>query len=364
MIKWIWFLPVAVLLTGPALAHEESTEQERISEAIESRVFSDQFMGTVLVSRGPTIVLNKGYGSANLEWQTPNSRDTRFRVASLTKQFTSAGILLLEEQGKLRIEDPISKYLPDVPAAWNSITIFHLLTHTSGIPDLTTFPDFSETAKQPTTPEKLVASFRSKPLDFKPGADFKYSNSGYIILGCILERGSGQSYADYIKNKIFTPLGMKSSGYDSNTEIVPMRAQGYAHRKSGVGVADYLDMTVPFSAGGLSSTAGDLLRWQQGLFHGRLLSTSSLAKMTTPVKKDYAFGVAVNTDTLGNKVVWHGGAIDGFNVFLVYVPAERFSVIVLGNIEDAPAKAIAADILAIANHRVRALSETEPARGP
>jgi CubicO group peptidase (beta-lactamase class C family) len=356
MINWTSLLAVVALLMGPAVVDGASTEQARISEAIERRISSAQFMGVVMVSRGTTVVLNKAYGSANLEWQMPNSPDTRFRLASVTKQFTAAGILLLEEQGKLHIEDPILRYLLDAPEAWRSITIFHLLTHTSGIPELTSFPDFSEMATRPTTPEKLVASFRTKPLDFSPGSDFKYSNSGFILLGYILEKASGQLYADFLKNNIFTRLGMRSTGYDSNAEIVPMRAQGYVHRTSGLAIADYLDMTVPFSAGGLSSTGGDLLRWQRGLLEGQLLSTSSLAKMTTPFKKNYAFGVAVDTDTNGDRVVFHGGVIDGFSAFLAYVPAERFSVVVLANVEGAPAREIAADILATAKHAVPFLS--------
>jgi CubicO group peptidase (beta-lactamase class C family) len=347
---------VVAALTGPVVAQERSSEQQKMSAAIERYVSKDQFTGAVLVSRGPTVVLSKGYGSANREWQTPNAPDTRFRIASLTKQFTAAGILLLEEQGKLRIDDPIRRYVPDAPAAWNSVTVFHLLTHTSGIPDLTSFPEFGELVTRQTTPEKLVTSFRNKSLDFSPGTDFKYSNSGYILLGYILEKASAQSYADFMKENIFIPLGMKNSGYDSNSEVIARRAQGYVQRPTGVAIADYLDMTVPFAAGGLYSTTEDLLRWEQGLFGGQLLSASSLTRMTKPFKKNYAFGVAVDTDSSGNRVVWHGGAIDGFGVFLAYVPAERLAVVVLANIEGAPAKGIAAELLAIASHRVPALS--------
>lgn len=356
MTKQIWLLPLLALVTGPVLAEATNSERQRMSEILERRASSAQFMGSVLVARGETILLNKGYGNANLEWQIPNTSDTRFRLASLTKQFTAAGILLLKERGKTRIEDPISKYLPDAPGAWSSITILHLLTHTSGIPDLTTFPDFGEMVTRPTTPEKLVTSLHKKPLDFPPGTDFRYSNSGYIVLGYVLEKISNQSYADFIRENIFIPLDMQNSGYDSNTQIVAMRAQGYVQRASGIAIADYLDMTVPFSAGGLYSTTSDLLRWERALFGGQLLAASSLISMTTPLKKNYAFGVAVDADTTGNKVVWHGGTIDGFSAFLAYVPADRLTVVVLANIEGAPAKAIAADILAIANHRVPAIS--------
>jgi len=356
MIKWMGWLPLLALVTGSILADAADNERQRMSEAVERRASSAQFMGAVLVSRGQTTLLDKGYGNANLEWQMPNSSDTRFRLASLTKQFTAAGILLLKERGKIRIEDPISRYLPDAPAAWSSITILHLLTHTSGIPDLTTFEDFSEIVTRPTTPAKLVASLRNKPLDFPPGTDFRYSNSGYIVLGYVLEKISNQSYADFIRENIFIPLSMQNSGYDSNTQIVARRAQGYVQRTGSIAIADYIDMTVPFSAGGLYSTTSDLLRWERGLFDGHLLAASSLASMTTPFKKNYAFGVAVDSDTKGNEVIWHGGAIDGFSVFLAYVPAERLTVVVLANIEGAPAKAIAADLLAIANHNVPAIS--------
>jgi len=285
------------------------------------------------------------------------SPDTRFRLASLTKQFTAAGVLLLEQQGKLKVEDRVSKHLGETPPAWNSITIRHLLTHTSGIPDLTGFPDFVDMARRPTTPEKLAAGLKDKPLDFPPGTDFRYSNSGYILLGYIIERLSRQSYAEFVSKNIFSPLDMKNSGYDSNAEVLPMRAQGYVERDTRLAIADYVDMTVPFSAGGLYSTTGDLLRWQRELFNGRVLSPISLAKMTTPFKNDYAFGVAVDADTNGNKVVWHGGAIDGFTVFMAYLPAERFAVVVRANIEGAPAKAITADILSLAGHDVPALSK-------
>ncbi|HMN46574.1 MAG TPA: serine hydrolase domain-containing protein [Povalibacter sp.] len=348
-------MTAVTFLAVPALA-AESAERSALAGKIDERVSGADFTGAVLVARGATIVLDKGYGSANREWNVPNSPDTRFRLASLTKQFTAAAILLLEEQGKIRLQDPVSRYVPDTPAAWNAITVLNLLTHTSGIPDLTTFPDFVEMARRPTTPENLVASFRDRPLDFPAGTDFRYSNSGYILLGYILERVSAQPYAQFVTKNIFVPLGMKHSGYDSNADVVPMRAQGYARRDGRVIIADYLDMTVPFSAGGLYSTTGDLLRWYHGLFDGRLLSASSLERMTTPFRGNYAFGIAADVDTNGNKVLWHGGAIDGFSVFSAYVPADESAVVVLANMEGAPARAMAADILRLVNHAVPAMS--------
>ena len=155
-------------------------------------------------------IINEGYGSADLEWNIPNTPAVKFRLGSLTKQFTAASILLLEERGKLKVDDPISKYIPDAPAAWSKITTYNVLTHTSGIPSFTNFPDYRTTEWKDTTPADLVARFRDKPLDFEPGTKFNYSNSGYVLLGYLIEKISGQTYADFLQQNIFTPLGMKS----------------------------------------------------------------------------------------------------------------------------------------------------------
>ena len=341
-------LGTLALLVSIALAIQ--TDLPHIENAVRMRVSKGQFMGAVLVARGGRTLLSNGYGKANLEWQIPNSSHTRFRLGSVTKQFTAASILLLEERGKLKIVDPISRYMPDAPAAWKPITFFNLLTHTSGIPDLTTFPDFDATEAHPTTPDELVGRFRDKPLEFPPGTAFKYSNSGYILLGYLLEKITGQTYRQFIQENIFGPLGMKNSGYDSNVEIVPQHAEGYASGKSGLTVAGYVDMSIPFAAGGLYSTTGDLLRWEEGLYGGKLLSAASLTKMMTPFKEDYGLGVAVDLDARGNRVIWHRGAIEGFSASLIYVPAEKLSVIVLSNIEGSAARDISDAILKITHH--------------
>ena len=173
------------------------------------------------VDRDGKTLLSKSYGSANLEWDIPNSPSTKFRLGSITKQFTAACILLLEERGKLKVEDPVKKYMPDAPAAWDKVTIFNLLTHTSGIPSFTGSPDHHSTEAIATTPEQLVARFRDKPLEFQPGEKWNYSNSGYVLLGYLIEKISRQSYRQFVHENIFNPLGMKESGYDSNSEIIP-----------------------------------------------------------------------------------------------------------------------------------------------
>jgi CubicO group peptidase (beta-lactamase class C family) len=166
----------------------------RLDQVVQSYVTANHFMGTVLVAKGEQVILSKGYGSANLEWNVPNTPSTKFRLGSLTKQFTAASVLLLEERGKLKIENPVKKYMADAPAAWDKITIYNLLTHTSGIPNFTSFPDYQTTEALPTTTEKTVARFRDKPLDFEPGSKFSYSNSGYVLLGYLVDKISGESY--------------------------------------------------------------------------------------------------------------------------------------------------------------------------
>ena len=214
---------IAFLLVGICLAQDITSRMDQIVQAYTD---SKQFMGSVLVARDGTALLSKGYGSADLEWSVPNSPTTKFRLGSVTKQFTAACVLLLEERGKLKVDDPVKRYMPDAPAAWDKITIFNLLTHTSGIPGFTEFADYASTQAIATTPDKLVERFRDRPLEFQPGENWKYSNSGYVLLGYLIEKFSQESYSQFVQENIFNPLGMKDSGYDSNSAIVPHRASG------------------------------------------------------------------------------------------------------------------------------------------
>jgi len=329
-----------------AFACRAADSSVRMEQIINYYVENHQFMGAVLVAKGNDILLDKGYGYANLEWMVPDAPDTRFRLGSLTKQFTAASILLLEERGKLKITDPVRAYIPDAPAAWAKITIRNLLTHTSGIPDFTTFPDYRPSEPFPATPQGLVARFKDKPLDFEPGERFSYSNSGYIVLGYILEKISGQSYGDFVRDNIFKPLGMVDSGYDSSRLIIPRHASGYTLGPDGLQNATYVDMSVPFAAGGLYSTTHDLKLWEDGLFGGRLLSKASLQKMTTPYKDNYALGLAVET-VEGHEVVSHAGGIEGFNTNLAYYPEDRLTIAVLGNLNGAAPTLIGNQLAAV-----------------
>lgn len=342
--RFICALAVLAFTAAPALAQDIA----RMEQVIQAAVDKKTFMGSVLVARGNDILLNKGYGQADLEWEIANTPTTKFRLGSLTKQFTAASILLLEERGKLRIEGPIKQHLPDVPAAWDAITIYNLLTHTSGIPNFTALPDYQKLKPFPSEVEKTLEVLRDKPLDFAPGERMSYSNSGYLVLGRLIEKISGISYAAFVKENIFVKLGMKDSGFDSNSEIIARRAAGYSPSPTGLINAGFIHMTIPHGAGSLYSTTEDLLRWEQGLFAGKVLSAASLQKMITPFKENYALGVAVRAMD-GRKVVSHSGGIEGFNAILSYYPDSRITVAVLANINGPAADLIGRSLGALAH---------------
>ena len=341
-----FFGACALVFLATAAAAQDAAAQ--LDEVVQTYVQNKTFMGSVLVARDAKVILNKGYGSANLEWSIPNTPTTKFRLGSITKQFTAASILLLEERGKLKLEDPIKMYLADAPSAWDRITIFNLLTHTSGILNFTSLAEYKTLQLSDTPPAKTIATVRDRPLDFFPGEKMSYSNSGYILLGYVIEKITGGSYEQFVRDNIFTPLGMKDSGYDSNSAIIERRAAGYSPSPSGPINAGYVHMSIPHAAGALYSTTEDLLRWEQGLFGGKVVSAASLKKMTTPFKNNYALGVVVQTAD-GRTVVNHGGGIEGFNTFLAYYPDDKLTVVVLSNINGPTPNAIATKLATVAH---------------
>ncbi len=306
----------------------------------------EQFSGTILVSHEGQTVLAKGYGWANVEHQVPNSTQTKYRLGSITKQFTAAAILLLQERGKLDVHDPVSKHLPDSPPAWAAVTIHHLLSHTSGIPNFTSFPEYSKTWMVPSTPEQLIARFRDKPLEFEPGAQFNYSNSGYILLGAIIEKASGTTFEAFVREHICEPLQLRDTGYDHPTTVLEHRAAGYDRLSEIMTNAEYIDMSIPYAAGAMYSTVEDLARWDQTLTAGKLLSPESFAAMYMPVKGDYAYGWTVK-QRAKHKEISHGGGINGFNTFILRYPEENICVVVLSNVVPASTERIAHDLAAI-----------------
>jgi CubicO group peptidase (beta-lactamase class C family) len=323
-------LPALALVLVTAVA-AFAQDPARMEQVIQSHVDSGTFMGTVLVARDGKVVLDKAYGMANIEWDVPNAPNTKFRLGSITKQFTAAAILLLEERGKLKIDDRIKTYLPDIPMSWERITVNNLLTHTSGIPNFTASPEYNAAKGRATTADGTLATLRDKVLDFGPGEKMSYSNSGYLALGSIIEKVSGQSYEKFVADNFFTPLGMKDSGYDSNTQVIKRRASGYNRNASGYENAGYIHMSVPHAAGALYSTTEDLLKWEEALFAGKVVSKASLDRMITPFKNNYALGLTVWLEN-GRRVIAHGGGIDGFNTHMAYYPDTRTVVIALSNV--------------------------------
>jgi CubicO group peptidase (beta-lactamase class C family) len=289
------------------------------------------FTGSVLISRDGKVIFSKGYGLANRELDVANTPQTKFRIGSITKQFTAAAILLLEERGKLGVQDPICKFFDKCPSAWSEVTIHHLLTHTGGIPSYTSSPDYLKKMMMPETVSSMIDRFKDKPLEFKSGEKMNYSNSGYFLLGHIIEKASGESYENFLRKNIFDPLKLSGSGYDHHSTILKNRATGYSRNPEGIINSLYLDMSQPYAAGSLYSTVDDLYAWNEALFSGKLLSAKSLEMMMTPpAKNDYAYGLVINK-LFGRKAVSHGGGINGFSTFLTRFPDEKVTVAVLRN---------------------------------
>ena len=272
---------VLVALLGVAGACQ-AQDIARMDQVVQSYVSSGTFAGSVLVARGGDVIVSKGYGLANVEWNIPSTPSARFKVASITKQLTAAAILLLEERGRLKIDDLVKTYLPEAPPAWDRITLFHLLTHTAGFPGLQSPPTNRQPPVESTdgTVAGFVTALMQRPLESPPGERFNYTNSGYLILGHLIQKLTGQSYETFIRENIFTPLGMKDSGLDGPA-VIARRAGSYTVTRNGLVNASYAsDRIVPNTAAGLYSTTEDLLRWQNGLYGGKVLSKASLDRMT------------------------------------------------------------------------------------
>jgi CubicO group peptidase (beta-lactamase class C family) len=318
------------------------TKAEQIDKLM--NLYSDygQFNGSILVADAGKVIYKKGFGMANMEWNIPNQPDTKHRLGSVTKQFTSMLILQLVEQGKLKLDAPITTYLPDYPkASGDKITIHHLLTHTSGIPNYTSFPNFvKELSINPYSPEAFVKKFADLPLEFTPGEKFAYSNSGYFLLGYIIEQVSGKTYEQVLQDNILTPLKMNNTGFDHHETILKNRASGYEKNGKNYLNAGYLDLSIPYAAGSMYSTVVDLYLWDQALYTEQLLSKKNkdlLFNSYIPAGPEHygygwfvyqAFNAEKNTSLT---VIEHGGGINGFNTLVSRIPSDKNLVVLLNN---------------------------------
>jgi CubicO group peptidase (beta-lactamase class C family) len=294
-------------------------------------------VSVAMVKSGRTI-LAKGYGFADLENDVPATAETVYRIGSITKQFTSAAIMRLVEQGKVSLDDTLQKFLPNYPTQGNRVTVRHLLNHTSGIKSYTSLgPKWGRVVRLDLAPDSLVALFASEPFDFKPGDQWLYDNSGYFLLGMIIEKVSGKKYGQYLKDEIFTPLGLKSTIYCDQAPLIKHRAQGYTLRADSTFInAEPLSMTQPYAAGSLCSTVNDLAAWTLALSSGKVVTPASYKLMTTPGTLNdgkpltYGFGLGIGT-VGGHRQVSHNGGINGFISELHHYPDDSLVTVVLTN---------------------------------
>jgi CubicO group peptidase (beta-lactamase class C family) len=330
-------LLLLVFITANSSFAQQTAKQ--IDDLMKQYYDYGQFNGSILVAEKGKVVYAKGLGLANMEWSIPNQPDTKFRIGSITKQFTAALILQLVEEGKLKLDGKITDYLTDYRKdTGDRVTIHHLLNHTSGIPSYTSRPDFRTTImRNPYKVADFVKQLTSGDLEFEPGSKFIYNNSGYILLGAIIEKVTGKSYETVLAERILKPLGMTNSGYDSTSPLMPKRASGYEKRPSGYVNAPYLDMSLPYAAGSLYSTVEDLYKWDQALHEGRILSAESRKLMFTPGLSNYGYGIRITDETMGKselktRIIGHGGGINGFNSLLTRAVDKGQTVVILDNV--------------------------------
>jgi CubicO group peptidase (beta-lactamase class C family) len=287
--------------------------------------------GAVIVAKGGRTLHEGGYGLANREWGIPNTPETRFRIGSITKQFTAAAILILQDRGFLSVQDEVGAHVSTVPDSWKGLTIHQLLTHTSGIMHSWALDGFAETMATPTTLDETLARFFAEPLLFEPGTDYQYSGVGYFLLAKVIEEVSGVSYEDFLEEEIFEPLGMNDTGADHPSTVLPRRASGYVWGE-GRRIVNAPDLFMPILTGGgnLYSTVRDLARWDWALTRGAVLSEGAYAAMYRPERENYAYGWQVG-EFEGRRVIAHSGGVPGSVAYNFRLPSEELDVVILLN---------------------------------
>lgn len=321
---------------------------DQIDEYLELYTKLWEFSGSIAAIKNGKMLFKKTYGYANIEHKVKNAIETKYRIWSITKQFTAAAILILEERGLLKVEDSLKKYFPNWSELSDQVKIHHLLTHTSGIFNYSTMQKSHQTFQrvQHERPD-LIKMFISKPLDFEPGTQWNYSNTGYYILGILIEELSGKNYSQFLSENIFLPLGMLNTGVDDDKKIVENKASGYYLNGNDLIHCNYINMNLMLSSGGMYSTVEDLLIWDQALNNDKLLSRKSIEKMNTQYKNNYGYGVAINMN--GDKrVVHHNGGCEGFLSEIHRYVDNDFAVVVLSNYGFTAVNKLCKDIAAIA----------------
>ena len=336
----IWTAIILVIAQNVAFAQNgvKSDHAAKIQEVLSLAHKYRLLNGTALVAENGKVIYKQGFGMANMEWAIPNTPDTKFRLGSITKQFTAMLTLQLVEQGKIKLDGKLSDYLPDYRSdIGQKVTIHHLLTHTSGIPSYTSQPGFFENvSRNPYKVVDFVKKYASADLEFEPGSKYLYNNSGYFLLGAIIERVTGKTYEQVLRENILDPVGMNNTGYDHHDTLIQKRAAGYSKTADGYTNAAYLDMSIPYAAGSLYSTVEDLYLWDQALYTDKLLSAKSKELMFKPFLQDYAYGWVVSNASFKQngqpvQIIRHGGGINGFSTIIVRMVNQKNLIVILDN---------------------------------
>ncbi len=357
----IW-LPFGLLIASVFAAAQKSPQPlpTLIDRVMQAHFAAGDFNGAVLVAREGHVVYKRGLGLANREWNIPNDPTTKFEIGSMTKQFTALLVLQFVNEGRIRLDGHLSDYLPYYRKDTGSrITVSELLSHTSGVPNFITLPGFLDGAASRIryTVKDFAQQYCSGDLHFDPGTKFEYSNSGYFLLGAILEQVSGATYEQLLHDRIFRPLGMNDSGYAHSEAILPHRAVGYERSSAGFWNARYYDMSIPFSAGAIYSTVEDLYLWDQALYDERLLPARLRDLLFTPNLENYGYGWGIlipeaGSPYAGESIPMHGGAIFGFQSVIQRIPKHQELIVLLDNSDSPKLLEIALEIRGVlaANH--------------
>ena len=344
----LFVLMLGMTILSNALAAERpQVNQAQINEVVTKVMQEKHIPGlSIAVSMPGGKVIEKSYGLANVEYRQPVEKDSIFEIGSISKTFTAIGIMMLQEEGRLNVNDRITKYFPQYPV-WNEITLKHLLQHTSGIKEVTDVEPFKSNQGKDWTPQEVVAGIAREPLDFEPGQKAKYSNSGCIILGLVIEKITGISYGDFLAAKITKPLGMAHTALGSNRALIPKRVSGYAYA-GGLANAEYASLVLPYASGGILSTPSDMIKLAK-VFRGEaLLSEKSIREMFGPAHLNngtryessdpglkITFGYSLDSIVLQEKIIpAKTGGISGFNSFFAYFPESQTMVAVTANLND------------------------------
>jgi CubicO group peptidase (beta-lactamase class C family) len=365
-----YFVIIISFTFGPSFTQSLSPKQlaEEFDKLLSEQYKPGETGSVALVAQKGQVIYKKAFGTASLELNVPMQSDMVFRIGSITKQFTAICILQLMEKGQLTLQDDITKFIPDYPTHNNKITVQHLLTNTSGIVNLTNLPKISELKTKDIKLTEIIDFFKNEPLEFVPGTRLSYSSSGYILLGYIIEKVSGLTYAKYLEENIFKPCKMNNSYRGNNNQLIRNRANGYQQGSSGIENAGYINMFIPHAAGSILSTVDDLFKWHQSLHSYTLVKKETLekafekAKLNDGKSAEYGFGWFLR-NIQGSPTIEHGGGIEGYLTEAIYLPREDVFVVIFSNSTSKSPQFIAAKMCALAIGKPYAYTEIQLEEG-